>query len=125
MQSPDQSADQLPEQPPRPWWWFPKGVSGNPRGHGLRKDRIVAETEALVHDFVAAHGRAPRHSETADIANLARLQVRLRARSLSAEDMVKLNNSLDRKKRRLGLHKLAPAASPTVPLPTKYAEQSE
>jgi len=79
---------------------FIKGRSGNPTGETARQ-RHAAELTA---QFLHVHNRTPTVVEKATIVNVAAMMSKSRARhGVSAEDLVRLSNSIDRLVARLGL----------------------
>jgi hypothetical protein len=112
----EQSSKQSPEQPPRPWWQWKPGQSGNPAGKRSRQDRIRAEADRLTAEFVRLHDRAPDGFEVSAIGGAAVLCERLAKPPLDVEGLVKLQNALARALQRLGMGKAPP--NQTAPLPS-------
>jgi hypothetical protein len=88
---------------------FLPGNNANPAGRASTKIRIRAEAERLVHEFAALYGRVPNHAESVQIGTCAMLIIKMatgrsrRGVAVTAEDAVKLSNSLARALRRVGL----------------------
>src|SRR5258708_29257122 len=102
---------------------FPAGNNASPHGRAAPKVKIRAEAERLIHDFVTAYGRPPTHAEAVQIGTCAMLIVKIasgrsrRGVATTAEDTVKLSNSLARNLRRVGLGE-APTRAPAAPRPS-------
>jgi hypothetical protein len=93
MQQPDQQQTQR-------IYGRPFKGSGNPTGQTARKRNAADLTAKFLH----VHGRPPDAVETATIKNIAAMMARSNAtRGVSAEDLVRLSNSIDRLVARLGL----------------------
>jgi hypothetical protein len=92
---------------------FLPGCSANPRGRAVRKDRIKAEAERLASEFSRLHGRSPTAFEAAAIGGAAMLCERLGNNPpLDVEGVVKLQNSLSRALRRLGMGDIVSRTTP-------------
>jgi hypothetical protein len=108
---------------PAPSNAYPPGVSGNPRGHGLRKDR-AREDEAARLDLVAAivrdFGRRLTAAEAALVDEFAAASIRakrLRQGGKPADDAVRL---MARIGRMLGIRDGAAPAKPPSPSLGEY-----
>jgi hypothetical protein len=79
---------------------FGPGRPGNRTGQTARQ-RHAAE---LIEKFTSTHGRSPDVVERGTIANVAAMMAKSNARhGVSAEQLVRLSNSIDRLVARLGL----------------------
>jgi hypothetical protein len=98
---------------------FKPGVSGNPHGRALPKIRaaeaaareeaeIDAAIEDLVLEFGDTHNRAPKRSECAVLAGLARAERRLGCHTLSAVEFNSTFNNIRLARHDLGLHTTKP-----------------
>jgi hypothetical protein len=98
---------------------FKPGVSGNPLGRALPKIRAAEEAareeaeidvaiEELVLEFSDTHNRAPKRSECAVLAGLARAERRLRCPTLSAVEMNSTINNIRLARFDLGLRTTKP-----------------
>jgi hypothetical protein len=95
-----QTTDQATKQKPKREYNFKPGKSGNVSGQTARQRHAAALTEKFLH----THGRVPDVVEVATIKNVAAMMAKSCAASgVSAEDLVRLSNSIDRLVARLGL----------------------
>jgi hypothetical protein len=123
-QTTTQTAQQIMLQTRSGWRRPGSGISGNPRGLALTKERIAAEIEILITAFGEIHHRAPTRVEAAMIGNAARLICEARRmprnRPHSPENLVKLANASRRLLRSLGLDGVrASQSNGSVPWPSR------